>query len=195
MSNGLYEIFEKNWLKPGGTIWIYSDTHFNDEEIKPLRKNYIGDEGQVKSINSKVGKNDTIIFLGDVGDLSFIKKIRGYKVLIMGNHEKGASNYKREYEEKFDYTGHYEDNPEEFDEMKHKGWVIEDEHFTKYYSDSYAVIDAVLWKKVKDNHLFDEVYEGPLMVSDRLILSHEPIENLQPYLFNIHGHDHSKWNN
>ena len=43
------------------------------------------------------------------------------------------------------------------------------------------------------NSLFDEVYEGPLLISDRILLSHEAIENLPPYFFNIHGHDHSNW--
>ena len=36
---------------------------------------------------------------------------------------------------------------------------------------------------------FNEVYAGPLFISDRILLSHEPI-NL-PYVLNIHGHDHS----
>ena len=40
-----------------------------------------------------------------------------------------------------------------------------------------------------DNKLFDEVYEGPLFISDRILLSHEPIE--YPFALNIHGHDHS----
>ena len=42
-----------------------------------------------------------------------------------------------------------------------------------------------------DNHLFDEVYEGALIISEKLILSHEPIDF--PYAFNIHGQDHSQW--
>ena len=81
-----------------------------------------------------VNKNDTIIFLGDVGDPTPLKKIRGYKVLITGNHDRGAAFYK-EY--------------------------------------------------------FDEIYTGCLTISDRIILSHEPIEGCPPFLFNIHGHDHN----
>ena len=37
--------------------------------------------------------------------------------------------------------------------------------------------------------LFDEVYEGPLMISEKLILSHEPVD--VPWAFNLHGHDHT----
>lgn len=36
---------------------------------------------------------------------------------------------------------------------------------------------------------FDEMYGGPLFISDKILLSHEPI--MLPFVFNIHGHDHS----
>lgn len=38
--------------------------------------------------------------------------------------------------------------------------------------------------------VFDEIYTGPLMISPKILLSHEPIP--LPFVFNIHGHDHSK---
>ena len=41
----------------------------------------------------------------------------------------------------------------------------------------------------RDNKLFDEVYTGPLFISDKILLSHEPIDF--PYALNIHGHDHN----
>lgn len=132
MINTLYAPFRK-WTETG-TLWIYSDPHFSDPEMVHLRSNYVGDDGQIERINSKVGKKDTIIFLGDIGNEECVRKIRGYKVLIMGNHDKGA---------------------------------------TKYMG------------------IFDEVYEGPLFVSEKLVLSHEPID--LPFAFNIHGHDHSGW--
>lgn len=91
MIKTLYEPFQK-WTEKGA-LWIYSDPHFSDPEMAHLRKNYIGDNEQVARINSKVGKHDTIIFLGDIGNEEMVRKIRGYKVLIMGNHDKGASNY------------------------------------------------------------------------------------------------------
>ena len=93
ITDHLYPAFH-NWYK-GGNIWIYSDPHFNDDEMKYLRKNYIGDDEQVKRINSKVGKKDTIIFLGDIGDPSYISKVRGYKILIAGNHDTGLTKLKR----------------------------------------------------------------------------------------------------
>ena len=150
MIKSLYPPFRK-WTEKGA-LWVYSDPHFSDPEMPNLRKNYITDEEQVSRINAKVGKNDTIIFLGDIGNVDMIRHIRGYKVLIMGNHDKGATNYERK---KNRYMG-----------------VDENGNFI-----------------FVDNRLFDEVYEGPLFISDRLLLSHEPID--LPFAFNIHGHDHS----
>lgn len=44
---------------------------------------------------------------------------------------------------------------------------------------------------------FNEVYEGPLWVAEKLALSHEPLclelsATKTPIAFNIHGHDHSR---
>jgi calcineurin-like phosphoesterase family protein len=121
-------------------VWLYSDPHFGDFESYTFRglntdktKEEL-DKFQVDRINRVVGKNDTIIFLGDIGDPSPLKKIKGHKILITGNHDRGAAFYK-------DY--------------------------------------------------FEEIYTGCLTISDRIILSHEPIENCPPFLFNIHGHDHN----
>jgi calcineurin-like phosphoesterase family protein len=130
---GIYSCFS-HWYH-GGSIWFYSDPHFADKDMLTVRKNYIGDEKQVKSINSKIGKNDTLVILGDVGDPEFLKQLRGYKILILGNHDKGASVY----------------------------------------------IPYV-----------DEVYEGMLTISNKIILSHEPVD--VPFMYNIHGHDHVNHN-
>ena len=156
MYKHIYDQF-KHWYH-GGTIWFYSDPHFSDEEMKYLRKNYIGDEEQVRAINSKLGKNDTIVFLGDIGNTEYIKKIRGYKVLIMGNHDTGATNYQRQFLQCTE-------------------------------NDSEAILAKIGY--IKDNKLFDEVYEGPVFLSKKLLLSHEPID--YPFALNIHGHDHSGW--
>lgn len=132
MIAGLYDIF-KHWSEKG-TCWLISDTHFNDEEL------YVGTkkieradaDEYVKLINSKVGRKDVLIHLGDVGDLEAMKKVRGYKVLIMGNHDTGVTKYKE---------------------------------------------------------IFNEVYQGPVQIGEKLILSHEPLEC--DWAFNIHGHIHS----
>ncbi len=38
---------------------------------------------------------------------------------------------------------------------------------------------------------FDEVYPGPLFISEKILLSHEPVHGLT-WCLNIHGHDHNK---
>lgn len=177
MYKGLYDCF-KHWYR-GGNIWLYSDPHFGDDEMKQIRNNYIEDDEQVKRINSKVGKNDTIIFLGDIGNTDYIKKIRGYKILIMGNHDMGANNYKRKK-----------------DDLGICPYCNGEQLITGYYDDflpSCKHCGAPLFSSnatTLDNHLFDEVYEGPLMINNKIMLSHEPVNGL-PFIFNIHGHEHT----
>lgn len=128
---GLYKIFD-HWHAQG-TVWIYSDPHFSDKDLAAGQFNRPSDTEQIENINRKVGRKDTLIILGDVGDIEAVKKLRGYKILIMGNHDSGRTNYEG---------------------------------------------------------VFDEIYEGPLMISEKLILSHEPVD--VPWAFNIHGHVHSR---
>lgn len=130
MIKGLYKIFD--YWSEHGTVWLYSDTHFNDKELNDGIMARPDAETQIKNINSKVGKKDTLILLGDVGDIECARKLKGYKVLVCGNHDKGASNYEE---------------------------------------------------------VFDEVYTGPLMIGERVLLSHEPID--MDYALNIHGHVHN----
>lgn len=183
MIKTLYEPFRK-WSERG-TVWLYSDPHFSDPDMVELRKNYIGDDEQVARINAKVGKHDTIIFLGDIGNVGMIRKIRGYKVLIMGNHDKGASKYKRHIAEvKYDKDLFSKEQVCEIVNDSFPGGKVT-------ISEGYSVNKKPFefWRVETDTCLFDEVYEGPLFIADKLLLSHEPID--LPFAFNIHGHDHS----
>ena len=130
MISSLYKPFQ-HWSAQG-TIWLYADPHFNeDDDLQMPFPNRPSAEEHIKLINSKVGRKDTLLLLGDVGDIECAKKLRGYKVLIKGNHDVGLSNYEE---------------------------------------------------------VFDEVYGGPLMISEKIILSHEPLDI--DWAFNIHGHTH-----
>lgn len=185
MIAGLYKIFD-HWHQ-NGTVWLVSDTHFNDEELYAGTKhiNRSNSEAYVKLINSKVGKNDTLIHLGDVGNLDAMRKVRGYKILIMGNHDAGRSNYERKiYTKRFDAEKY--DRKTILAEMRAEypdcrisiaGPFVETNYITELYFEASA-----------DNCLFDEIYEGPVMVAEKLILSHEPV-NIS-WAFNIHGHKH-----
>ena len=135
MIKSLYPCFQ-HWSDLGG-VYLVSDTHFKDPDRNYMGY-YISDEDQFYILNDTCHKNDTLIHLGDVGDLSYIKRLRCHKVLIMGNHDQSIE---------------------------------------------------------KMQEVFDEVYSGPLWVSQKLVLSHEPfvIEDnhfAMPVAFNIHGHDH-----
>ena len=136
MISSLYEPF-KNWAEKG-SIYIISDTHFDDPDCKLMDPGWITPEEQVQIINKTVMKNDTFIHLGDVGEASYINDIHaGKKILLLGNHDRKSR-----------YTG-----------------------------------------------AFDEIYDGPLFIAPRILLSHEPIIYL-PWCLNIHGHDHGEkeWN-
>ena len=127
---GIYDMFAQKW--DGQTVWIYSDPHFSDIDLECGIKNRPSDDEQIRRINAKCGRKDTLIILGDVGNIDCVRRLRAaHKVLIMGNHDSGKTNY---------------------------------------------------------TEVFDEVYEGALIIGEKLILSHEPVEI--PWLYNIHGHDH-----
>lgn len=180
MIKHLYDIFAEKYYH-GGEIFFYSDPHFGDLDCYKRRfgkhiteadvERY--DLMQVENINKTVHKNDTIIFLGDVGDTKYIAKLKaGYKVLIMGNHDKGASNYKR------------------VDEYIHK---FEDEMLEEDAKYRWTMVDPTpagcLYERVITNNLFNEVYEGNLYISDKIKLSHAPSPEVG--YINLHGHDHA----
>jgi calcineurin-like phosphoesterase family protein len=97
MIAGLYDCF-KHWHKKG-TVWLYADPHFGDTELAAGVPGRPSDEEQVKLINSKVGRKDTLIILGDIGDIEYAKKLRGYKILIAGNHDVGLTHYTEVFDE------------------------------------------------------------------------------------------------
>ena len=127
---GLYDCFQ-HWGEKNA-VWVISDTHFGDKDIQKAFPNRPSDEELIKNINQKVGKTGTLLLLGDVGDIECARRLKGYKVLIAGNHESGLEKYKE---------------------------------------------------------VFDETYSGALIIGEKLLLSHEPIN--AKWIFNLHGHNHS----
>ena len=97
----LYEPF-KHWSEKG-SIYILSDLHFADTDCKFMDADWLEPEEQLERINKIVRKNDTFLCLGDVGKANYVKQIQaGYKVLLLGNHDRRA-----DYTVYFDeiYTG------------------------------------------------------------------------------------------
>ena len=183
MLPGIYDAFQ-HWGEQ--TVWIYSDPHFSDEDLEYGIKNRPSDEEQIRRINAKAGRKDTLIILGDVGNIECVRKLRaGRKVLICGNHDLGATRYKREAVKRVFDRDIHPDKAEirSIMEQEFPGWSIRIEE--EY--DFHCPFER--WIAYADNMLFDEVYEGALIVGEKLILSHEPVEI--PWLYNIHGHDHA----
>ena len=234
MTNNLYDKF-KNWSCIDGVhnnaIYFIGDTHFSDldsykyfrfpklftadcnvvETIKTL------DKMQIDSINKICTKNDCLVILGDVGNIDCVKKLKaGYKVLIMGNHDAGASNYKHKcYTQNIDCASYSvenlnsiwskafelfkEDEDAQYDYVcKEKSLIrkkaIEDlrknldfKELSK--STYYDNTSPEFWEASYDNKLFDEIYEGSLQISPKIVLSHEPVDS--KFCLNIHGHCHS----
>ena len=131
MIDSLYAPFQ-HWSEKNA-IWIISDLHLGeDKDLRIAYPRRPEPEIIIKNINQKVGKNGTLIICGDAGLPEYVSQLKGYKILIKGNHEPGLANFK---------------------------------------------------------NVFDEVYEGCLIIHPHIILSHEPVTF--PYAFNIHGHNHS----
>lgn len=178
----LYQLFNDKWLDYYyDNIFIISDTHFDEEDINKYY-NRPSSEEIVSRINSVVHKNDTLIILGDIGNVYWVSKLKaGRKILITGNHDKGVSNYERKINQTSLSCDEYT-KKEAFDFMK-----------TKFPNCTISInksLSIEKWDITSDNNLFDEVYEGPLIIGSRLILSHEPV-NIS-FALNIHGHTHNK---
>lgn len=132
MIKSLYKEYAERWSGTG-SVYIISDTHFDDSDCKLMDPNWITPQEHMEIIKQDVRKGDTLIHLGDVGNPAYLDELKCYKVLISGNHD--------------------------------------------------------VLSKVASH--FNEVYTGPLFIADRLILSHEPIQGLEGFAMNIHGHDHA----
>ena len=96
----LYERFQ-DWCK-NGSVYIISDTHFDDDDCIKMDPNWMNPEDAIAIIKKTVHKCDTLIHLGDVGNLEYMKQIKGHKVLIMGNHDTGVTKYKEVFDKVLD---------------------------------------------------------------------------------------------
>ena len=216
----------KHWEKYDN-IFIISDTHFGDVVTDTINGNDYREkntgiktptiEEQVAKINKVCHKNDLLVILGDIGNIEPIKKIKaGYKVLVMGNHDQGKSNYEKNIKLR----------PATNEDMKDKSKLI-------YNFTPPAGIDTMKWLKfasmelniplstiheyfrnpnnyvelnpnneaicsiheciavveVGNKGLFDEVYPGICPIREDIVLSHEVYDS--KYCLNIHGHDHN----
>ena len=178
----LYDCF-KHWTEKG-SLYIISDTHFDDNDCKLMCPTWITPIEHLEVLK-KITKNDTLICLGDCGNLEYFKKIKGHKVLIKGNHDdKGDYFYKKEItKEIYDADTISERELRISLKEKYPNCFFEISESFEFHSPFHR------WNVSIDNNLFDEVYSGPLFIGEKILLSHEPIS--LPFVLNIHGHNHS----
>ncbi len=84
----LYEKFQ-HWSEKG-SVYILSDTHFDDKDCKEIDSNWISVKEQQEILRKTVTRNDTLILLGDIGNKERLKEIwknKPYIVIILGNHD------------------------------------------------------------------------------------------------------------
>ena len=87
MISSLYDKF-KPWSATG-SVYIISDTHFEDSDCKLMDPNWITPQEHIDIINRKVRRPDTLVHLGDVGNGEWLTQIpASRKVLVTGNHDK-----------------------------------------------------------------------------------------------------------
>lgn len=184
MIASLYDNF-KHWSE-SGSVYLISDPHFDDEDSLLMNPNWLPANQHVEILNKKIHKNDTLICLGDCGDLRYFQQLKaGYKVLIKGNHDdKGNSVYQRK------------ETVIQFNASEYTKKELREKISKEYPGYKFNIIDGECFNSpdevfvALDNGLFDEVYDGPLFISEKILLSHEPINGL-PFCCNIHGHCHN----
>ena len=81
-------------------IYFTSDTHFNQQRTLQLSKRPFDNLQEmnntiVQNWNKVVKQGDTILHLGDFGDLSFIEKLNGNIILLMGNYERDDKQFNK----------------------------------------------------------------------------------------------------
>lgn len=182
---GVYDLFNAEFEKFQG-IYLISDTHFCEEDIKKAFPNRPSDDELVKRINSQVGSRDLLIHLGDVGDPSCIQQLKADCWLICGNHDKGVMNYQRNIFNKI----YDKDKFSTIQEVRERAKLDYPEYKITNIEENHQFIAPFdFWKVTFDNKLFNQIFEGPVMLGEKILLSHEPVLAV-PWCLDIHGHNH-----
>jgi calcineurin-like phosphoesterase family protein len=104
MIEQLYEPF-RHWGERG-SVFVISDTHFHDADCAVMDPNWIAPEEHAEILRKAIHRCDTVIHLGDVGDLAVWDAIwkpgkRPHEVLVTGNHDVGVEELREHFDEVF----------------------------------------------------------------------------------------------
>ncbi len=86
MINSLYPQFQ--YWSSTGSVYIISDTHFEDSDCKYMDPDWITPQEHIDIIRRQVRRPDTLVHLGDVGNGEWLIQVpAAHKILITGNHD------------------------------------------------------------------------------------------------------------
>lgn len=151
-------------------IWLTSDTHFNHQRTLELSKRPFANLDEMnKTIIAKwnrlVGKDDTVIHLGDFGEPQFLKNLNGRIILLPGNYEREA----------------LKTDPNYYDILKENS--NKDMPIAIIDSDHINLVPCAFFNSDEYRNFFTMVH-----------LTHEPPINSQPmkdtHICNLFGHIH-----
>ncbi len=169
-------------------IYTIGDTHFNHHNIieyceRPFHNEYQMNEALISNWNAVITNHDTVIHVGDFKfkiqntDDEIMQRLNGYKVLVMGNHDRGSvSMYKRYgfhevYKKKNLYIGNFifshrpiKQNSLPYDKINIHGHVHNNKWFRYdffHFNVSCEVIEytPISLDVIKELHRTDELIE------------------------------------
>lgn len=81
-------------------VYFIADTHFDDENIlryenRPFETVDKMNQAIIDNWNTRITEKDTVYFLGDIGNDSYVAQLKGIKYLIKGNHDTRENAYYR----------------------------------------------------------------------------------------------------
>lgn len=86
MIASLYPQFQ--YWSSTGSVYIISDTHFEDSDCKYMDPDWITPQEHIDIIKREVRRPDTLVHLGDVGNGEWLAQVpAAHKILITGNHD------------------------------------------------------------------------------------------------------------
>lgn len=81
-------------------VYFISDMHFDDINILVYsRPQFLNIKEMndliIKNWNEKINDEDTVYIVGDVGNIDYLEKLNGKKIIITGNHDNAEEIVKR----------------------------------------------------------------------------------------------------
>lgn len=172
-------LFNK-WRLSYRNIWVISDLFLNSKISSLVDENWVGVDKQIEIINKKVSDRDLLIVIGDPGDIKYIKEINCTKILITDGRKlckklylnKKYSRYLT-FDEEIEYI-----KAENAEYVLNKLLALKPEYYK-------VKVDTINSSVEYDCGMFEEIYDGPLMISPHIVLSHSPVKISSG--LNVHG--------